>query len=96
MKNNLIIAYYSLLIIATAFFSIKTVVSLSQNINYGNRLAVLETQKKDLFVQNNDLQTQIAQELSLTRLAMVYNQEAQFTPIDQTLNLTYHQSLASR
>lgn len=96
MKNNLIIAYYSLLIIATAFFSIKTVVSLSQNINYGNRLAVLETQKKDLLVQNNDLQTQIAQELSLTRLAMVYNQEAQFTPIDQTLNLTYHQSLASR
>lgn len=96
MKKNLIIAYYSLIIILTAFFSIKTVVRMSQNIGYGNRLAVLENQKNDLIAQNNNLQTQISQESSLTRLSMVYNSAGQFAPIDQTINLTYHQSLASR
>lgn len=96
MKNKLIITYYTLIILVTAFFSVKTVVILSQNIAYGNRLANLENHKNDLAAQNNQLQTQIAQELSLTKLAMNYNLDNQFTPIDQSINLTYHQSLASR
>lgn len=96
MSKNLIISYYVLLIIFVMFQALQTVLGLSQNIGYGNKLASLEKQKQDLTVQQTNLQTKLCQNLSLTSLANNPTIQLEFKTISQIISIDSKQTLASR
>ncbi len=78
MKKQLKI-YYTLLASAVLMQIIFTVFSLSQNIGYGQKISFLEEKKLALETQDNNLQTELASKIALSKLTAEENQE--FVPI---------------
>lgn len=67
MKKTLQI-YYLLLSTTLLLQTIFTVVSLSQNIGYGQKISFLENKKAALQAQTSQLQKSLAQENALNKL----------------------------
>jgi hypothetical protein len=89
------IIYYSCLGILTFGVALYTVVVGSQHIDYGQRVSLLEQQKKSLSARALQVEQQTAQELSMSKL----NYDAQtlgFVPIQRIVRVDTSTVVASR
>jgi hypothetical protein len=67
--NKKIKNYYKIVFLAVLLQLITTVVSISNNIAYGQQIEVLKDQEELLIAKENKLNQAIAQEISLRQLA---------------------------
>jgi hypothetical protein len=74
MKKSLTI-YYGLLISAVLSQAILTVVTLSQNIGYGQKISFLENQKNSLQIQKNEITKALAQKNAIKKLEQKENND---------------------
>ncbi len=74
MKKNLTI-YYGLLVSAVLAQAILTVVTLSQNIGYGQKISFLENQKNSLQIQKNEITKALAQKNAIKKLEQKENND---------------------
>ncbi len=65
--------YYSLLGVAVLAQMLATVFTLSQNIGYGQKISFLEKQRISLEAEKNQLQTTLAKNLAINKLAETEN-----------------------
>ncbi|HPS40618.1 MAG TPA: hypothetical protein PLQ50_01275 [Candidatus Woesebacteria bacterium] len=74
MKKSLAI-YYGLLVSAVLSQAILTVVTLSQNIGYGQKISFLEQQKNTLQIQKNEITKELAQKTAIIELKQKENND---------------------
>ncbi len=74
MKKSLAI-YYGLLVSAVLSQAILTVVTLSQNIGYGQKISFLEQQKNTLQTQKNEITKELAQKTAIIELKQKENND---------------------
>lgn len=69
MKKKFYSASYLILALFLATQLVSTVLALSQNVGYGQRIAFLENKKTQLQAEQTQLQQQLAQQLAINALS---------------------------
>lgn len=72
--NKTLTAYYSFLALAVLAQALVTVLSLSQNIGYGQKISLLQSKKVALETQKNQLEQTLAQKVAISELKQKENQ----------------------
>ncbi len=95
MKRTLIKTYYFLLIALVLGMVANTIVTGSQFVSTGRKIAELEKEKKVLVDQQRTFETETSQEISMASISR-FAQAQGYAPITQLAAVHYHSQVASR